>query len=53
MGRMSLIISAVLSFIVSILNLTDHRYINGTIMAIVFVLILIELLRQFRNKTKR
>jgi uncharacterized membrane protein (DUF373 family) len=53
MGQIRLLISAILSLVVSILNFTDHRYVYGTSGAIIFVFVLIELIKQLRSKTKR
>ncbi|MGG2065057.1 hypothetical protein [Bacillus sp. S14(2024)] len=52
MGRILLVLSTVLSFIVSILNFIDQRYINGIFMAVIFVSVLIALITELRNKTK-
>ena len=52
MGRIRLIISAILSLIVSILNFTDHRNVYGTFGAIIFVFVVIELIKQLRSETK-
>lgn len=53
MRRISLILSTVLSFIVSILTITAHRYIYGTFMVIVFVSALFALIVEFLNQTKK
>jgi uncharacterized membrane protein (DUF373 family) len=53
MGQIRLMISAILSLIVSILNFTDHRYVYGTFGAIIFVFVVIELIKQLRSKIKR
>ena len=53
MGQIRLMISAILSLILSILNFTDNRYVYGTFGAIIFVFVVIELIKQLRSKTKR
>jgi hypothetical protein len=50
MGRISLIISAILSFIVSIWNLTDHKYLNGLFGLFIFVSTLIALIGELMKK---
>ncbi|WP_176222221.1 hypothetical protein [Tuberibacillus sp. Marseille-P3662] len=46
MKRIPLIVSLILSIFVMFLNFSDDSYFNGTVMAIVSVLVLIELIRQ-------
>ena len=49
MQRLSLFISAVLSLVVAVLNFTDHRYVYGIFMAIIFVSVLIAFIGEVRR----
>ncbi|WP_177201456.1 hypothetical protein [Bacillus sp. OV322] len=53
MGKLSLIVSAALSFFVTVLNFTDHRFINGTFMGVMFVSTLIALLGELKRQAKK
>ena len=53
MGQIRLMIAAIISLVVSILNFTDHRYVYGTFGVIIFVFVVIEMIKQLRSKTKR
>ncbi|MCY6371749.1 hypothetical protein [Clostridium ganghwense] len=48
-GKISLMISALISIIVAVFNIKSKHYFYGIIMLIVFVLISIEVLRKFKN----
>jgi hypothetical protein len=50
MGQIRLMISAILSLILSILNFTDHRYVYGTFGVIIFVFVVIELIKQIKKQ---
>jgi len=50
LGKISLSIAFILSVFVTVLNFSGNSYINGTIMAVVSLLTLIELIRQLKNK---
>ncbi|MCY6369370.1 hypothetical protein [Clostridium ganghwense] len=49
-GKISLMISALLSLIVAVLNIKSKHYFYGITMLIVFVLVSIEVLRKFKNR---
>lgn len=51
-GKISLIISALLSLIVAVLNIKSSHYFYGIIMLIVFVLVSIEVFRKLKNRNK-
>ncbi|MFD0051945.1 hypothetical protein ACFVHQ_22120 [Actinomycetes bacterium NPDC127524] len=53
MGKLSLIVSAALSFFVTVLNFTDRRFINGTFMGVMFVSTLIALLGELKKQAKK
>ncbi|WP_160196075.1 hypothetical protein [Senegalia massiliensis] len=48
-GKISLIISAIISLIVGVFNISSRRYFNGIFMLIVCILTSIELFRRYKK----
>ena len=48
-GKLSMIISAIISLIVGIMNIKSRHYFDGSFMLIVFVLVSIEVFKKFKN----
>lgn len=51
LSKLSLLAAIILSTVVASINFFENRYIYGAVMSIVALLVLIELIKQFKNES--